>query len=87
MEEGKGPEPIHGFNIGIDHRYEGTEIHHDLKDLTHDWKHDLSKEDLHKILHEAKHSSNGKYNLPERDATVVYNRHDDSYTIRKRGDY
>jgi len=80
--------PIHGFNIGIDHRYEGTETHHDLQDIIHGWKHNWDGKKLHdEILHNAKHSPDGKYNLPGTKATVFYNSHNGSFTLKKTGDY
>jgi len=68
---------VHGFKVKFDSKSET------LHDLTHSWEHDMSHEDLDKVLHDVRHAPEGKLHMEDGKTTLFHNS-DGTYTLKKR---
>ncbi|HXF29370.1 MAG TPA: hypothetical protein VN457_05920 [Chlamydiales bacterium] len=77
MAEDKNEEKkVHGFSIEVDDKHSQT-----LKEVVHNWKHNMSREELDHVLRDARHAADGKVHLDDK-TTLIH--HDGTYTLKKR---
>lgn len=59
-----------------------NEEDHHLNSIVHHWEHSMKPEEVARIMHQAKHGSEGKYHLDDGQTTLRY--HDGNFTLEKR---
>ena len=69
---------FHGLKFKLDDESET------LKDLAHDWKHNMSREDVERMAHDARHAPDGKLHLEDGKTTLIHDRDTNTYILKKR---
>jgi hypothetical protein len=68
---------LHGLKFKLDNESDT------LKDLAYEWKHKMSREDIERIAHDARHAPGRELHLEDGKTTLIHN-DDGTYTLKKR---